>query len=617
VIILAGTVVGVVAVALLYWAQPICIPFALAVYFAFLLAPPVSALQRRGVARSMAVLLVVLATMSVLGAMVWIVGVQAKSLLGELPQFTQNIKMKVESLRELGGGAGSQRLAKMIQEITGGTDAPPPTKEDRLPDGTPTAPQPPAKVVVQPDIPPWLSGLPAMLARLAEGLGVLGMAVVLLFFILLNREDLRNRLVRLLGDGRITATTRAFNDASRRISRYLLMQLIINGLFGLTIAVGLLAIGVEYALLWGFLGFLLRYVPYLGSWIAALLPLLLSLAMFEGWLQPLLVLALFLVIELIAGNVIEPRLYGHSIGVSEVALLLAAAFWAFLWGPIGLVLSSPLTVCLLVLGKHVSHLKFLDVLLGDEPVLPPAVIYYQRLLARDQDEATDIVWTQLKTASLERVDDELIVPALNYVKQGRDRGDLTDADQQFMLQATEEILEELADDPDAGSLHAAADVAAATEPKCRILACPARDTADWLALTMLRQLLDPGKWDLEISPVAALTSELIAQVAQQRPRLICIGALPPGGLAHTRYLCKRLRARFPELKIVVGRWGLNSDLDANRHQLQEAGADVVTTSLGETRSHLTSLLPMLRSATPTSASAPAVGIDEPALLAGT
>ncbi len=287
--------------------------------------------------------------------------------------------------------------------------------------------------------------------------------------------------------------------------------------------VSLLALRVEYAFLWGFLAAVFRYIPYIGIWIAAVPPLILSLAMFPGWVQPLLLIGLFLAIELTASNVIEPRLYGHSIGVSEVALLVAAALWAFLWGPIGLILSSPLTVCLVVLGKYVPQLKFLDVLLGDEPALDAHVTFYQRLLARDQDEATQLVLAQAKASSPEQVYDDFLVPALTCAKRDRERDDLTESDEQFVLQATREILEDLGERREAvtqaeEAVHAEDRGNAAAPIPLRILTCPARDQADRLALEMLRQLLDPAKWVVEIAAVETMTADLVAQVAEQRRR---------------------------------------------------------------------------------------------------
>jgi hypothetical protein len=311
-----------------------------------------------------------------------------------------------------------------------------------------------------------------------------------------------------------------------------------------------------------------------------------------------LVVGLLVVLELVAGNVVEPKLFGHSMGVSEVALLVAAAFWAFLWGPIGLVLSSPLTVCLVVLGKYVPQLEFLDVLLGDEPSLDTDIIYYQRLLARDQDEATQLVLAHAKNTPVENVYDALLVPGLTFVKQDRERDDLTEVDEQFILRATREIVEDLGERQVAAAETANAPAetegtAAPTPRKVRILGCPGSGEADRLALEMLRQLLDPARWDLEILSMEMLSAEVVALAGEKDPAVVCIGALPPGGLARTRYLCKRLRARLPNAKIVVGRWGLKSSVEQNQEQLQEAGADRVETTLLETRTHLSTWLPVL------------------------
>jgi predicted PurR-regulated permease PerM len=614
-LILTGTVVGVVVVTCLYWAQTIFIPVALAVFLTVLLAPLVAVLQRRGLRRLPSVLLVVMLAVAVLGGGVWLVTAQVTSLAGEMPQYTGNIKGKVKSLRHLGQGSVTSGLEKMMQKITAAWNQPaasqkgnkgdkpavsaskkPTTKDGEKP--AVSASQKPTAVVLEPETPTWLARLPALLSSLLETLGSLALALVLVVFMLLKREDLRNRLIRLVSQGQITVMTKALDDAGQRISRFLLMQLIVNATVGLSVGLGLLAIRVQYAFLWGFLAAVFRYVPYIGVWIAAVPPIILSVAMFEGWVQPLLVVGLFLTIELLAGNVAEPRLYGRSIGVSEVALLVAAAFWAFLWGPIGLVLSSPLTVCLVVLGKYVPQLKFLDVLLGDEPPLDAHVTFYQRLLARDQDEATQLVLAQAKASSPEQVYDEFLVPALNSAKRDRERDDLTEADEQSVLQAMREILEDLGERREVvtqaeEAIHAADRSNASAAIPLRVLACPARDQADRLALEMLRQLLDPAKWVVEIAAIETMTADLVAQVAEQAPALVCIGALPPGGLAHARYLCKKLRARFPEVKIIVGRWGLTGGVEANRDRFQEAGADLTATTMLETRNQLNSLLPIL------------------------
>lgn len=602
VVVLTGTVVGVVVVSCLYWAQVVFIPVALAVFLTFLLAPLVTILQRRHLGRMSSVSLVVLLAAVVLGGVVWLVTVEVTSLSNDVSRYTENIKGRIRSLRQGGQGSVVERLEKMIQDLTREWEAPATGLEGRAGDQPAgsggAAPVKPSDVVVQPASQPWLSRLPAMLRPLVETFGGLALALVLAVFMLLKREDLRNRLIRLVGHGRLTVMTKAVDDAGQRISRFLLMQLIINVSFGFVLGIGLFLIQFPHAWLWGLLAALLRYVPYFGSWIMAALLVALSLAVFPGWAQPLLILGFIVALELVTANVLEPRLFGHSIGVSEVALLVSAAFWAFLWGPVGLVLSSPLTVCLVVLGKYVPQLEFLYVLLGDEQALTPGVTYYQRLLARDQDEAAQLVLTQAKTLPPDQVYDELLVPALNYVKRDREREDLTEADEQFVFLATREIVEVLGERKPADPAISKGEISPPLQapPKVRILGCPGHDEGDRLALEMLWQLLDPAVWEVEVLSLELLSAELVALAGEKAPAVICIGALPPGELAHTSYLCKRLRARLPEAKIVVGRWGLKDNVEQNADQLREAGADEVATTLLESRRHLSTWLPVLSQA---------------------
>jgi predicted PurR-regulated permease PerM len=603
VVLLTGTVVGVVVFGAVYWAQVVFIPVALAVFLAFLMNPLVRIVERRGLGRIPAVIVVVFLAALALGGLGLLIGGEVAGLTARLPDYTANVREKIKSLREL--GAGSERLGKMIEDVRGELNAKLLAKEEGVSDKPPTAgvgaSGQPATVVVQPDKPSWLAWLPGYLGSAMAFLVGLGLALILVVFMLLGREDLRNRFLRLVGNRHMSFTTKAVDEAGHRISRYLLMQLVVNGTYGLALSLGLWVLDVEHALLWGFLAAMLRYLPYIGPWIAALFPVTISLAMSEGWFQPLAVMGLFLVLELVSNNVMEPWLYGHSMGVSAVAQLVSAALWTFLWGPIGLVLSAPLTVCLLVLGKHVPQLGFLEVLLGDEPALAPDVTYYQRLLARDQDDAAQLVLDHAKASPPEQVYDDLLVPALTYLRRDLERDEITEADEQFMLQGTREILEDLGERRSAAAL---ADTAASSPeageapaeapapPRLHLLVCPARDEVDRLAAEMLPQLLDPARWKIEVAAVETLTAELVTHVAEEGPALVCIAALPPGGLAHTRYLCKRLRARFPGINILVGRWGLTGNIEANREQLREAGADQMATTLLETRSHLTSRLPV-------------------------
>jgi AI-2E family transporter len=350
------------------------------------------------------------------------------------------------------------------------------------------------------------------------------------------------------------------------------------------------------------LGGLFRYIPYIGAPATALFPITLSLAQFDTWWPALIVIVLVVGLEVVISNFVEPRLYGQSIGVSEVALLIAAAFWAFLWGPVGLILSCPLTVCLVVLGKYVPHLEFLAVLLGDQPPLSDAATYYQRLAAKDHDEATQIVLTTVEKGAGDETYDALLLPALYYAARDRERGVFEEADECFIHRATREILEDLGEKQtkhDGDQIVAeSVKTAASAAKKARVLGVPARDDADELALAMLGQLLDSDKWELQTVPFDELTAEVVELIEKEQPALICIASLPPGGLAHTRYLCKRLRSRFPRLHIVVGRWGSEEAGEDDREPILSAGADHVETTLLGMRTHLNGWLPALLAGDP-------------------
>jgi predicted PurR-regulated permease PerM len=578
---------GIIAlvVAALYWLQAVLIPMALAVLLTFLLSPVVDRLQRWRLGRVPAVLVTVVLALSILGGMGWTLTRQLVTLADELPGYSQNIHHRIADLRGASKGGSMEKVQKALEDVVG---------EFQKADTRGVARQKPVAVVLE--TPSILGHLPSLLQSLASA----GVVTVLMIFMLLERRELRDRVILLIGYRRMTATTRALDEAGARISRYLLMQSLINGGFGIAVGLGLFLMGVPYAVTWGCLAAALRFIPYLGAFVAALLPLALSLAVFPGWLQPALVVGLFLVLELITGWVMEPWLYGQSAGVSQVALLIALIFWAWLWGPVGLLMATPLTVCLIVLGKHLPSLGFIVVLMGDRPVIETKARYYQRLLARDQDEAADIVEAYVDTDGRESVYDTVLLPALYYAKQDRDRGLLSEDDAQFVRQATREILDVLAHDA-----PAPVERDPGADTRIRIVGCPARDEADVLALEMVRHLLDPSQYLMEVSRTGMLVAEVVAGVDQHRPAVHCIGAVAPGGLSQARHLCKRLRSQCPELKIVVGRWGLHEEMDADREQLLAAGADHVETTVLDMQRALAMVGLTLRHPAPESPPTPA------------
>ena len=590
----------VLVIASLYWAQAIFVPIALSILLTFLLSPVAGALERIGLGRIPSVILIVLFVFSLLAAGGWLITLQLTSVANELPTYRNNIRQKIADIRVVGKGGAIEKVQKTAEDV----------KKELEKTDEPAKVQPrPREVVVQGEQSSTFWPLPLQIAPVFERLASGALAIVLVIFMLIQREDLRNRLIRLVGYGRLTITTKALEEAGQRISRYLVMQSLINASFGIAVGIALYLIGLPYALLWGFLAAVLRFIPYVGPFAATILPSALGMAVFQGWMWPILVIGIIVALELVNNMVLEPLLYGESAGVSEVGLLVAIAFWTWLWGPVGLILATPLTVCVVVLSKYVPQLDFISVLMSDEPVMKSDISYYQRLLAGDQDEAAEIVEEHLKTHPVEKIYDEVLVPALNYVKRDRSLGRLAENDQQLIFQATREILEDLDElKPEISSGSATCSEATVigrnspfTAPEVLIVGCPIHDEANELALLMFWQLLDPARYELALLAHETLTSEAIEQVAEKSPALVCIASLPPGGLAQTRYLCKRLRKRFPNLKIIVGRWGSRNENNGN--SLLAAGADKVGTTMVETRDQVIQLsqsVPLMQQTTPCS-----------------
>jgi hypothetical protein len=419
-----------------------------------------------------------------------------------------------------------------------------------------------------------LLALPVALAPFVEALIQAALVIALVGFLLLRRQELRNRLIRVVGESRLTMATKALDEIADRISRYLVTLSVVNTVFGAAVFVGLWLIGLPFALLFGVMAGVLRFIPYVGVWMAMLLPSALALAVFPGWQAPLLVLGLFVVLEPLIFLVIEPVVYRHRVGVSDLALLVAVAFWTWLWGAIGLVLAVPLTVCLLVLGKHLPDLRFLAILLGDEPDVDPALAAYQRLLVGDADEGARIAEARLDPQRPHAVYDEVLLPTLAYARGERLSGRISDEDKATLINGFREIVDGIA----------APDAPADGDAR-HVVACPLRDDLDELGFVMLQQLLDPARWRLELASPEMLSSEVVALVVERSPSVVCLGSVGEGALAHTRYLTKRLRAALPDAYLIVARWGMMlspQEIEA----FKKAGADEVSTSLVETRDQL-------------------------------
>jgi predicted PurR-regulated permease PerM len=591
----------VLVVAALYLANKVLIPLALAILLTFILAPVVIWLQRHGFKRVLPVTLVVLVTVVLLGGFFWIVLEEVSSLGDEISKNRERILAKIDGMRAGDDGVLS-RLSNLVGSLL---DV---TRKAVVPDTTrPKGAAEPMRVIVENAEPiGGLSWFPAVAGPLLELLVSAALVIMLVVFMLVRREDLRNRVLGLVGRGRVGITTRALDEAAQRISRYLSTLLAINSGFGAIFAIMLFILGVPYAILWGFLTGMLRFVPYMGTWVSLLMPLTFSIAIADTWTQPILMAVLFAALELTTANVIEPLLFSHSTGISQVALLVAAAFWTWLWGPIGLVMSTPLSVCLVVLGKYVPQLEFFDVLLGDEPVLSPDVSYYQRLLAKDEDEATELVEEHLEREPVDSVYDRLLLPALVLARSDQERGQLPGEDQSNILRVTSDILESVTGPQQRIRRIAVEGIAEVQgiEPvrvQAIVIGCPARDELDKLPLQMLKQLLEVSGASVEVLSTKMLSGEVISGVAEQRPSAVCIASVGPGGLAQTRLLCKRLSSQIPNLTIAVGRWSRDDNPDQVRERLLEAGAGRVDTSLLEMRDYL---LPLLRASRDQPAVAP-------------
>ena len=535
----------VLVVVVLYWAQAVLVPIALAILLTFVLTPPVTWLER-WIGRVPAVLAMVTLVFTVLGLAGWGLARQMDHLAEDLPRYRVNILAKIADVRGAGKGGSVEKLQETIEDIK--TDL----GKSEAPRGTVSRP-----VVVTSEQVAGFSGF-TWLGPIVGPLGTAGLVLAMVIFMLLERRDLRDRLIGLFGHGQLAITTKAFDEAGTRVSRQLLMQSLVNLVYGIAAGAGLYFLGVPYPLVWAALGAALRFIPYVGPVLGAGAPILVSLAALQGWAGPLWVVGLFVVLELFTNLVLETVLYAGAAGVSQVALLASVAFWTWLWGPLGLLMATPLTVCLVVLGKHVPGLEFVGTLMADTPALAPEYGYYQRLLARDQSEAADLIERHIKTESPRSVYDALLLPALNYAERDRLEQRLSPDEETAVIDATRELLSDAAESirrlhpeppqPDDPPLPGP------REP-LRVLGYATNGVADELALAMLAHLLDDLPIAVEITRTRMQASELVSLVQEQEFSVVCLADLPPSPPSKTRYLVKRLRAALPEVRILVGRWG--------------------------------------------------------------
>jgi len=584
------TLFGTIAV--LYFAREILIPLAFALILTFVLTPVVALLERSRIGRVPSVAVTVLVTIAAAGCIAGIIEIQLVNAAQELPRYRQNIQAKMAALRipttgPFGLAANSvKEIAREFSSPAAPSPEPAPPAQNRKQRTAPSAPGIPLPVqVVQPPA-NELEYVRDLVQPVLRPLAVTGLVLVFTVFMLIKRHDLRHRLFRLVGLGQINIMTQVLDDAAQRVSRYLLMQILVNAGFGALFGFGLYWIGVPYPALWGVVAGLLRIVPYIGTMVAAALPIALSLAAFDNWLPPLLVFLLFAGLEMIIGNFVEPWLYGANTGISSLALLVAVVFWTILWGPAGLILSTPLTVCVVVLGRYVPKLSFLHVLLGDEVVLGAEAQIYQRLLAMDQPEAHAIVDRFLEARPLVELYDSVLIPALSLVEQDRHKGAIDPTREEFLFLSINDMITELSEHQPAHDSSQSEDAAAESGPaerlSARIICLPANDRADEVTAAMLAQILEQAGHAALSLPIAhASLVEMLALLEIRQDDVICISALPPFAFPPARTMCKLIRERFPKVKLVIGVWGFSGDTEKAKARFERTQPDRLLTSLAQ------------------------------------
>jgi len=547
-------------IGVLYLARDIFIPLSFAITLALVLSPAVDWLQKLRLSRFPAVLLVMLASVTMATGISYVIFNQLLEVVNDLPSYRENIHNKIRAFRTPNKGAlgrAAQSVQELGKELATAQEAPaqPSTVERSGRITTPANPVP-VQVIEAP-----ANGLVYIRDFMRPILGPLAMlTIVLVFtiFLLVEEADLRNRLFRLAGLNRVNVMTQALDDATHRVSRYLMLQFLVNAGFGFLCGIGLYMMGVPYAALWGSVAALFRTVPYVGSVFAGSLPLLLSLAVFDGWRLPLLVFLLFTTLELVTGNLLEPWLYGVHTGISSLALLLTTVFWATLWGPAGLILSTPLTVCVVVLGRHVPHLSFLHILLGDEPVLAAEARLYQRLLAMDEQEARTVAEEYLSKHSLLQLYDAVILPTLSMAELDRHKGALDPEREEFLFISLREMLAEFSEK----AQNATSDHGGEPPPTVvpgRVLCFPAHDEADEIATAMLSQLLEQAGCAAISFPLGSSPQTMVGLIEPGANDVFCISAIPPFAFSHARTVNQLLHAKFPQTRILIGVWGFNGE----------------------------------------------------------
>jgi predicted PurR-regulated permease PerM len=604
---LATLLFTVVIVSALYFGREVLVPVALALLMSFALAPPVRMLQGWRVPRTFAVMVVVLAAFAAIFSLGALMVSQVNQLAGELPRYQTTLREKIQSLRGAAAGTGTlERASEVLQNLSSELDKPGASRTaiGLSTDAGTSAAKPIPVEVKQPD-PGALQTLVALITPLVHPLATTGIVVIFVIFILMQKQDLRNRLVRLAGSQDLQRTTAALDDAGQRLSRLFLTQLALNAVFGLVVGLGLWIIGVPSAPLWGMLAMVLRFVPYIGAVISAIFPLILAAAVGPDWAMVLWTGILFLILEPLAGQVIEPILFGHSTGLSPVAVIASATFWTWLWGPVGLILATPLTICLVVLGRHVDRLSFLDVMFGDQPALSPAELVYQRMLARDPVEAAEQARRFLKDKPLIAYYDDVLLEGLRLAQADAERGLLNDERMMRIRDAVAEIVDDLGAHEDKEELVPQIDGAAdAQAPLAKleraeeapslsrllppewqtekpVLCIPGVGLLDEAVALMVAQLVQRQGIGARAEQADALSMTRIFSLDTKDVALVCLCYVENATSAQIRYAIRRLRRKAPKAFILVSLVGASDGID-DQATPEAAKVALVKPSLAET-----------------------------------
>lgn len=595
----------VVVVAALYFAQDVLIPIMFALLLSFILAPLARVFDRIGLPHVISVILTVVLALGVILSLGGLIGTQVAGLASDVPRYESTVERKISTVREETLG----RLTRLIDSLSHQFARPPAPATAAA--GTPQSPTgvpKPVPVQVQPQSPSPLNLAVNILTPVLAPLSDVVIVLIFVVFILLQREDLRDRAIRLFGSGDLHRTTMAMNDAGKRLSRYFLTQLAINTGFGLVIGTGLWIIGIPSPVLWGIMGAMLRFVPYVGPWLAAAIPLLLASAVDTGWSTVFWTVGLYAGVEFIIGQAVEPMAYGHTTGLSPFAIIVAATFWTWLWGPIGLIISTPLTLCLVVLGRHVDRLEFLDVMLGDRPALSPVESFYQRMLAGDPDEAHAQAELLLKERALSAYYDEVAIKGLQLAANDAQRGVLTDAQLTRVCKAARHLVDDLEDHEDVDP-RKDADEDEITQPSRQeeavprpnaprtfvkreqlpppwqgetpVLCIAGRGPLDDEAAIILSKLLIKHGLGARVASYETVSRDSIGRFDASGIAIICVCYLSIEGVpSHLRYMLRRLRQRLSnDVKVLAGLWSPGDEILADDDVRDTLGADYAVTTL--------------------------------------